>query len=124
MAKLFLIAGCFQGFLSVAFGAFGAHALKTRFDEYAMGVYKTGVEYQFSHTFALLAVGLLLLKVDEKLLQYSGWSFLLGTIVFSGSLYLLAFTGVKTWGAVTPIGGTLFLAGWLMAAFAVSKANF
>ncbi len=124
MAKLFLIAGAFQGFLSVAFGAFGAHALKTRFDEYSMGVFRTGVEYQFYHAFALLVVGILLLKADEKLLQYSGWSFLIGTVIFSGSLYLLAFTGVKTWGAVTPIGGTLFLAGWLMTAFAVSKMNF
>ncbi len=97
--------------------------MKTRFDDYAMGVYKTAVEYQFFHSGALLLVGLLLLRTDEKLLNWSGYSFLIGTLLFSGSLYCLAFSGIKVFGAITPLGGTLYLAGWLMTALAVSKMS-
>ena len=102
-----------SGFLAVAFGAFGAHALKNRLDEYSLGVFRTAVEYQFYHSLALLAVGLLLLWYPGNgLLKISGYSYLAGIVLFSGSLYLLAFTGVRGLGAVTPLGGMCFLAGW------------
>ncbi|MCL4106081.1 UNVERIFIED_CONTAM: hypothetical protein GTU68_058387 [Idotea baltica] len=99
--------------LAVAFGAFGAHALKSRLDEYALGVFETAVRYQLYHTLALLAVGVIALtQVDSTLLRSSGWLFLVGTIVFSGSLYILSLSGVRWWGAVTPLGGLALIAGW------------
>lgn len=118
MSRLFLLLASLSGFLAVAFGAFGAHALKERFDAYSMGVYQTGVQYQFLHALALLALGLWLRQTDLRLVRTAGWAFVVGTVLFSGSLYLLAFTQVKLWGAVTPLGGLAFLAGWLCLAAA------
>lgn len=122
MAKTFLLLSSVFGFLSVALGAFGAHALKERFNEYQMGIYQTGVQYQFFHTLAIAVVGLLLMKSpDVALLKYSGISFVLGIFVFSGSLYLLAFTQIKILGAITPIGGVSFLVGWALLGFGVTR---
>ena len=120
-ANLFLLLSAISGFLSVAFGAFGAHALKASLDEYHLKVFHTGVDYQFYHTFALALVGLLLLRGDQPLLRASGYSFLVGTVIFSGSLYLLALTRVGKWGAVTPIGGLAFLVGWVLLAVAACR---
>lgn len=114
---MFLIAGSVIGFLSVAMGAFGAHALKGTFDEYSLGVYKTAVEYQFWHALALLVVGVLERTSSSESLKISGWSFILGVIIFSGSLYVLSFTKVKLWGAVTPFGGVAFMIGWIFLAY-------
>lgn len=113
MSRTFLLAGTFMGFFSVAFGAFGAHALKSRLDEYSLKVFHTGVDYQFYHAFALLFVGVLLLTKEVNALTWAGYAFIFGIFVFSGSLYALALTGVKMWGAVTPIGGVGFLVGWI-----------
>lgn len=121
VAKVFISIGAISGALAVMIGAFGAHGLKAKLSEYALGVYKTGVEYQFYHTFALLAVGLLALRFQSGLLTSSGWSFLLGIIIFSGSLYALALSGVKVLGAITPIGGLFFILGWVLLAVAVIK---
>jgi len=113
MAKLFITLASLSGMLAVAFGAFGAHALKNRLDEYALGVYQTAVQYHFYHSLALLAVGIIALSQPQTtLLRSSGWLFLLGMLIFSGSLYLLSLTGVKWLGAVTPLGGLAFIAGW------------
>ncbi|MBM4315854.1 MAG: DUF423 domain-containing protein [Deltaproteobacteria bacterium] len=122
MAKCFLIVGSVFGFLSVALGAFGAHALKQKFNDYQMGVFQTGVQYQFFHTLALFLVGVLFLKSPEvSLLKYAGYAFTFGIVIFSGSLYLLAATQVKVLGAITPIGGVSFLIGWAILGVAVYK---
>lgn len=115
MARWFVIVAASSGFLAVALGAFGAHALKNRLDEYALSVYQTAVQYQFYHSLALLAVGLLCLGLPHsRLLQLSGWAFVLGIVIFSGSLYALSFTGLRWLGAVTPLGGLAFMLGWLL----------
>lgn len=114
----FLLAGI-SGFLAVALGAFGAHGLKQRLSADMMAVYETAVQYHFYHTLALLAVALLLQQgVQSAALKASVWLFGLGIVVFSGSLYALALSGVKVLGAITPIGGVLFLLGWACLAYA------
>jgi uncharacterized membrane protein YgdD (TMEM256/DUF423 family) len=119
MAKLFITLAAFSGMLAVAFGAFGAHALKNRLDDYALGVFQTAVQYHFYHSFALLAVGLLALNQPQTmLLKSSGSLFLLGMLIFSGSLYTLSLTGIKWLGAITPLGGLAFIAGWACLAVA------
>ena len=122
MAKLFITLASLSGMLAVTFGAFGAHALKGKLDDYALGVFQTAVQYHFNHSLALLAVGILALSQPETtLLKSSGWLFLLGIFIFSGSLYLLSITGVRWLGAITPIGGLAFIAGW--ACLAVASAR-
>lgn len=110
---MFLNAGIIGCFLSVAFGAFGAHALKAHLDEYHLGVFKTGVEYQFFHSLGLILVSLLFSRGAAPQFRWAGFLFMGGLFLFSGSLYLLAITRVKMWGAVTPLGGVAFLLGWL-----------
>lgn len=117
MARFFLLAGSITGLLGVGFGAFGAHALRAHLDDYSKGVFKTAVDYQFWHALALLAVGLLLRSSEHSILKLAGYAFLFGIIFFSGSLYTLALTQVKAWGAVTPIGGVAFLIGWGLLAY-------
>lgn len=113
MANLFISLASFSAMLAVAFGAFGAHALKNRLDDYALGVFETAVQYHFIHSLALLAVGILALSQPHTvLLKSAGWMFLLGILVFSGSLYCLSLTGIKWLGAITPLGGLAFIAGW------------
>jgi uncharacterized membrane protein YgdD (TMEM256/DUF423 family) len=122
VAKLFLSLGALAALLAVAFGAFGAHALRGRLDDYARGVFETAVQYHFYHALALALVGILLLSQPATaLLKSSGWLFLIGIAVFSGSLYLLAITGIKWLGAVTPLGGLAFIAGWGCLAAAAWK---
>ena len=107
---------------AVILGAFGAHALKSRLDEYALGVFETAVQYHFYHSLTLLAVGIIALQQPQTmLLKSSGWLFLLGIVVFSGSLYLLSVTGVRWLGAITPLGGLAFIAGWACLAAASWK---
>ncbi|TQK74280.1 uncharacterized membrane protein YgdD (TMEM256/DUF423 family) [Brevibacillus sp. AG162] len=121
--KLFLMLGSISGFLSVAFGAFGAHALKEKLDAYSLGIFHTGVTYQTTHALALVLVALLLKWYpDSSGLVWAGWCFTAGTLIFSGSLYTLALTGIKVLGAITPIGGVLFLAGWALLAIHAWKA--
>lgn len=113
MAKLFITLASLSGMLAVMMGAFGAHALKNRLDEYALGIFETAVQYHFHHSFALLAVGVIALSQPQTtLLKTSGWLFLIGILVFSGSLYLLSLTGVRWLGAITPLGGLAFIGGW------------
>ncbi len=101
-------------FLGVALGAFGAHALKTVLSDPMKLVFETAVRYQFVHGLALFVVANLASKNSSPLINSAGWCFVFGIAIFSGSLYILCITGVKAWGAVTPIGGLAFLVGWLL----------
>ncbi|MFT6958509.1 MAG: uncharacterized membrane protein YgdD (TMEM256/DUF423 family) [Halieaceae bacterium] len=122
MANLYISLASLSAMLAVTFGAFGAHALKGRLDDYALGVFQTAVQYHFYHSLALLAVGILALsQTHSGLLRSSGWLFMLGIILFSGSLYGLSLTGIKWLGAVTPLGGLAFIAGWVCLATAAWK---
>ena len=122
MAKLFILLGSLSGMLAVVFGAFGAHALKARLDDYSMGVFETAVQYHFYHSFALLIVGILALSQPQTvLLKSSGWLFFIGLFIFSGSLYILSLTGLRWLGAITPLGGLAFIGGWACLAVASWK---
>ncbi|EED31915.1 product YwdK [gamma proteobacterium NOR5-3] len=119
MAQLAFFLGSLGGLLGVAFGAFGAHALRDRLDAYSLGVFETAVQYQFYHSFALLAAGMLLMQFPSSvLLKSSVFLFLLGMVLFCGSLYLLSFSGLRWLGAITPLGGLAFIAGWACLAAA------
>jgi uncharacterized membrane protein YgdD (TMEM256/DUF423 family) len=114
-SQVFLALGALYGFLGVACGAFGAHALRTRLSGDMLAVWKTAVEYQMFHALALLAVGLLLRAGGSStLLNVSGACFTGGVLLFSGSLYALALSSVRVLGAITPLGGLLFLIGWAL----------
>src|SRR5438067_1929277 len=123
MDRTFLLIGAIFGFLGVAFGAFGAHALRSRLSPEMLTVFETGVRYQMYHAFAILIVAAAIGRIgDAQLLTIAGWLFFAGVILFSGSLYALALSGVGILGAVTPLGGLLFLAGWAtLAIFAVAR---
>lgn len=105
------------GFLGVALGAFGAHALKSRLSAEMLAVFETGVRYQMYHVFAIVAAAWAAARWPARVFAAAGWLFVAGIVIFSGSLYLLAFTGVRTLGAITPLGGLAFLAGWLCLAW-------
>ena len=123
MAKIFLIIGGTLGGLSVAIGAFGAHALKNILEANdRMQTFETGVKYQFYHALALILLGLLMQKFDHKLFIWSGYGFIIGTILFSGSLYILSLTGIGKWGAITPLGGVAYLVGWITLIIGISKS--
>jgi uncharacterized membrane protein YgdD (TMEM256/DUF423 family) len=107
--------------LGVALGAFGAHGLKARLTADLLAVFETGVRYQIYHAFALLAVAWVAQTGSPGPVRWAGWCFLLGTVLFSGSLYTLALTGIRRFGAVTPLGGLLFLAGWVLLALGFAR---
>jgi uncharacterized membrane protein YgdD (TMEM256/DUF423 family) len=116
--NLFLLLGGASGFIAVATGAFAAHGLRDRLAPDLLAVFETGARYQMYHALALVLVGLLAQRGASGLLAASGWLFVSGTLLFSGSLYLLALTRTRALGAITPLGGLCFLAGW--AALALS----
>jgi uncharacterized membrane protein YgdD (TMEM256/DUF423 family) len=120
MDRLFFTLGSLSGFIGVALGAFAAHALKARLDADHLVSFEIGVRYQMYHAFALLAVGWAHTHWPGAVLSASGWLFVIGTVLFSGSLYALSLSGLR-WrlGAITPIGGCALLAGWLCLAWAV-----
>jgi uncharacterized membrane protein YgdD (TMEM256/DUF423 family) len=118
MDRLFFLLGSLSGFVSVAAGAFGAHALRARLDPGALAVFETGARYQMYHALGLLAVAWATARWPGPWAGRAGWLFVAGTLLFSGSLYALALSGVRWIGAVTPLGGVAFLAGWLCLALA------
>ncbi|MER3494693.1 MAG: DUF423 domain-containing protein [Mastigocladus sp. ERB_26_2] len=120
MTQIFLSLAAILGGLSVAAGAFASHALRERLSERSLLIFETGARYQMYHALALLAVAILLLHIKSPppSLVVSGWLFIIGIAIFSGSLYALSLTGVKYLGAVTPLGGAAFIAGWCALAFA------
>ncbi|MGB7084677.1 MAG: DUF423 domain-containing protein [Phormidesmis sp.] len=123
MARLFFAIASILGALSVAGGAFGAHALKGTLSETALNSFETGVRYQMYHALALLVVALLAKQSpDTSLLTAAGGCFLAGILLFSGSLYGLSLAGIKALGPVTPLGGVAFIAGWICLAIASLKA--
>lgn len=121
--RVFLICGAASGFIAVAAGAFGAHALKAQLPPELLAVFDTGARYQMFHALALIAVAWAATRWPGRLTVASGACFIGGTLLFSGSLYLLALTGVRGFGAITPVGGVLFLAGWLLLALAAWRKN-
>jgi len=109
-----LVGATLSGFLTVALGAFGAHALRELVPAALMTAYQTGIEYQGIHSVAVLGIGLLVHHLPaSNWIKRSGWLMLLGILLFSGSLYLMAITGITALGMITPIGGLCLLAGWL-----------
>jgi uncharacterized membrane protein YgdD (TMEM256/DUF423 family) len=120
--RLFVALGALSGFIAVGTGAFGAHALKARLAPDLLAVFETASRYQMYHALALVAAGWVAARWPGALAQWAGWLFVAGTIVFSGSLYTLALTGLRWLGAITPLGGLCFLAGWFCLALAAARA--
>lgn len=127
MHRGFLKTAAILGALSVVLGAFAAHALKQSVSDYAVGIFETGARYQFYHVFALLATGVLYNSFKSKLIIWSGILFIAGMVLFSGSLYALALIkaavspGYDWVGAITPVGGLFFIAGWLLLFLGIFK---
>lgn len=122
MAKTWLLIGSIMGFLSVAGGAFGAHAIKARVEPQMMEVFTTGTRYLMLHAVALLALGLLADRLSGTSLTVAGWAWTVGTVIFTGSLWLLASTGTRWLGAITPIGGLILLVGWAALGLTVFRS--
>jgi uncharacterized membrane protein YgdD (TMEM256/DUF423 family) len=118
MDRTFMFVGALMGFVGVGLGAFGAHGLKGRLSVETLAIFETGVRYQMYHALALLALAAMMPRIEGRAVLVAGWSFIAGILIFSGSLYALALTGVTMLGAVTPIGGLAFLAGWIALAIA------
>ena len=113
MQTAFYLLGALSAGLGVALGAFGAHALRARLAPERLETFEIGVRYQLYHAFGLLVVALAAsVWPASSWLPIAGWAFVAGTLLFSGSLYLLAFSGQRRWGAITPLGGLAFIAGW------------
>jgi uncharacterized membrane protein YgdD (TMEM256/DUF423 family) len=119
MDRGFALAGTLSALVAVAAGAFGAHGLRTRLAPDLLATFETAVRYQMYHALALLAVAWATTRWPGSTARVAGWLFLAGTIVFSGSLYLLALTGQRWLGAVTPLGGLCFLGGWIALTLAI-----
>ncbi|OED33322.1 DUF423 domain-containing protein [Planococcus maritimus] len=123
--KFFLIAGAVNGLLAVAFGAFGAHLLEGRVADKYLDTWQTAVQYQMFHSIGLIAVAILMSSAligPISSLSWAGYLMLAGIVIFSGSLYVLSLSGISVLGAITPIGGLAFIAGWVMLMIAAAKA--
>jgi len=122
MDRLFFLIGSFSGAIAVAFGAFAAHGLKARLEPDLLATFEIGVRYQMYHALALLAVAWACTRWPGTPVATSGWLFVAGTVLFSGSLYVLALGGVRWLGTVTPIGGLALMAGWVLLLWGVARA--
>lgn len=122
-AKTVIIIAAILGALSVGLGAFGAHGLEATLTANGrLDTYETAVKYQVYHALAILLVGILMINLNHHYFGYAAWSFLIGTVIFSGSLYVLSLTNITWLGAITPIGGLAFIIGWVFLALGASKA--
>ncbi|MGQ0654684.1 MAG: DUF423 domain-containing protein [Betaproteobacteria bacterium] len=121
MDRLFFGLGALSGFIAVALGAFGAHGLKAKLTPEVLATFEIGVRYQMFHALALLACGWAATRWPGAAVSAAGWLFVAGTLLFSGSLYVLALTGARWLGAVAPVGGVALLAGWLFLAWGAWK---
>jgi len=123
MERIFLFLGALSAFIGVAAGAFGAHGLTGRISSDMLAVFEVGVRYQMYHAFALIITAWVQTKWPSPMVIAAGWCFAVGTLLFSGSLYLLSLSGLKWLGAITPVGGVAFLAGWVLLALGVLKTR-
>jgi uncharacterized membrane protein YgdD (TMEM256/DUF423 family) len=115
--RLFFSVGAVSALLSVAAGAFGAHGLRERLGSESLAIFETAARYQMYHALGLIVAAWAVTRWPGTWSQWSGWLFMAGTVLFSGSLYALALSGIRWLGAITPLGGVAFLAGWLCLAF-------
>jgi uncharacterized membrane protein YgdD (TMEM256/DUF423 family) len=123
MPRYLITAGALSAALTVALGAFAAHALKSRMPPEALAVFQTGVQYQFYHSLGLILVGIVAQRYQEAtLLAAAGLLMAVGILLFSGSLYALSTSGIRSLGIITPIGGVAFIAAWLLLAFGVWRS--
>jgi uncharacterized membrane protein YgdD (TMEM256/DUF423 family) len=123
LGRLFFGLGAASAFIAVAAGAFGAHALRARLSPELLAVFETGARYQMYHALGLIAVGWAVARWPGSLTHWAGWLFVVGTLLFSGSLYALALSGVRWLGAITPLGGVAFLVGWLCLVIAAGRGR-
>jgi uncharacterized membrane protein YgdD (TMEM256/DUF423 family) len=122
--KLFLFCGSISSFLAVGLGAFGAHGLKGNISSEMLVIYQTGVQYHFYHSLGLFVVAFAASYLgDTSPIRWSGWMMVLGIVLFSGSIYVLSTTGVRSLGVITPFGGTAFLVGWILLGAATLSAR-
>jgi uncharacterized membrane protein YgdD (TMEM256/DUF423 family) len=121
--RLFTLLGAASGLIAVAAGAFGAHALKARLDPDLLAIFETAARYQMAHALALLGTAWASTRWPGRAITLAGACFVAGTVFFSGSLYALALTGTRWLGAITPVGGVLLLAGWLLLAWAAWRGR-
>ncbi|HTP25799.1 MAG TPA: DUF423 domain-containing protein [Anaeromyxobacteraceae bacterium] len=121
MDRLFLALGAASAFVSVAAGAFGAHALKTKLAPDSLAVFETGARYQMYHAFGLIAAAWVAARCPSATSSAAGWFFAAGTLLFSGSLYAVALSGVRAFGAVAPFGGGAFMVGWALLAWSALR---
>ncbi|MFU0789431.1 DUF423 domain-containing protein [Virgibacillus proomii] len=119
--KVFLLLGVINGFLAVALGAFGAHGLEGKLSTSAIATWEKAVTYQMFHTMALFVTGLIMMKVNSNGVMWAGWMFLIGIVLFSGSLYIYSTTAIKTFAMITPFGGVAFLIGWVLLGLFILK---
>jgi uncharacterized membrane protein YgdD (TMEM256/DUF423 family) len=119
--RLFFGLGAVSAFLSVAAGAFGAHALRTRLSPELLAAFETGARYQMYHALGLIAAAGAAARWPGAFPQWAGWLFVAGTVLFSGSLYALSLSGVRWLGAITPLGGVAFLVGWICLGLAARQ---
>ena len=123
MQKIILLTAAVLGGLSVGIGAFGAHALRATLEASGrLDTFETAVKYQFYHTLALLTIGILMYHIPDKRLGYAAVAMIGGILIFSGSLYILCLTGVRWWGAVTPLGGVALIAGWVLLLIGIYRS--
>ena len=122
MQRFFFSLAAQSALMSVAAGAFGAHGLRARLSPESLAIFETAARYQMYHALGLFVVSWAVSRWPGSLPQWSGWLFLVGTLLFSGSLYALALTGLRWLGAITPLGGAAFLAGWLCLALSARTA--
>lgn len=123
MPRIFALIGAISAALAVAAGAFGAHALRARVEPRMLEVFETAARYQMYHALALFAVAWSITRGGATMASAAGWLFIAGTVLFSGSLYAMTFTGARALGAITPLGGVCFIAGWVCLAVAAARGT-
>ncbi|MDE2824771.1 MAG: DUF423 domain-containing protein [Gemmatimonadota bacterium] len=122
MEKLFAITGGISALLGVVAGAFGGHGLKDRISPEMLEIFETAVRYQMYHAFGLFFVAWAVSRWPDAVPSAAGWSFIAGTVLFSGSLYVLSLAGIRWLGAVTPLGGVAFIVGWILLVYGIYRA--